>query len=188
MSHCLVAGSYDPFTNGHTNMVKQALRLFEKVDIVVANNPAKKYYINQIGDRIACIRMTLMDELSPVDLMRTKVVALGNDLLVNYAQDVGATHMVRGLRNGMDFQYEYSMQDINSQIAPEIDTVYVSCPPSLVSVSSSMVRGLIGLPGWEKLVSKYVNPAVVDQLIKDYIKRQPISPMPGKSTPIINRE
>lgn len=182
MTHCIVAGSYDPFTNGHTNMVKQALRLFDKVDIVVANNPAKKYYIDQVGDRISCIRMTLMDELSAEDLARTHVLALGNDLLVNYAKDVGATHMVRGLRNGMDFQYEYSMQDINSQIAPEIDTVYVSCPPALASVSSSMVRGLVGLPGWEALVGKYVNQAVVNQLMTEQAKRQ------SKLRPAVNRE
>lgn len=172
MTHCIVAGSYDPFTNGHANMVKQALRLFDKVDIVVANNPSKRYYIENVGDRIGCIRETLMDELSPEDLMRTQVIALGNDLLVNHATDVGATHLVRGLRNGMDFQYEYNLQDINSQIAPEINTVYVSCPPSLVSVSSSMVRSLVGLPGWESLVSKYVNAAVVKQLSSEYYKRQ----------------
>jgi pantetheine-phosphate adenylyltransferase len=171
MTHCLVAGSYDPFTNGHSNMVKQALRMFDKVDIVVANNPAKRYYIESVGDRIACVRQTLMDELSQTDLARTQVLALGNDLLVNHAKEVGATHLVRGLRNGMDFQYEYSMQDINNQIAPEIDTVYVSCPPALASVSSSMVRSLVGLPGWESLVGKYVNAIVVRQLVTEYTKR-----------------
>lgn len=170
MTHCLVAGSYDPFTNGHATVVKQALKLFDRVDVIVAANPAKNYYL-QTGERIHLIQRVLVDEI-PDDYNRIQVVALGNDFLVNHAADVGATHIVRGLRNGMDFEYEHNMQVINADINPTIDTVYVSCPPDLQRVSSSMVKGLIGYPDWEKTVGKYVNEIVLKALVQEHINRQ----------------
>jgi pantetheine-phosphate adenylyltransferase len=170
MSHCLVAGSYDPFTNGHAIMVKQALKLFERVDVIVAANPAKKYYLGT-GERVSLVQRVLVDEI-PNDYSRVQVVALGADFLVNHAADVGATHIVRGLRNGMDFEYEHNMQVINQDINPDIATVYVSCPPDLQRVSSSMVKGLIGYPGWEKQVGKYVNEIVLKALIQQHISNQ----------------
>lgn len=170
MTHCLVAGSYDPFTHGHATVVKQALKLFDRVDVIVAANPAKKYHL-AVGERVSLIQRVLVDEI-PDEYSRVQVIALGNDFLVNHAADVGATHIVRGLRNGMDFDYEHNMQVINNDINPAIDTVYVSCPPDLQRVSSSMVKGLIGYPDWEATVGKYVNEIVLKALIQEHATRQ----------------
>ena len=141
----LVAGSYDPFTLGHEDIVRKALAMYSKVHVVVADNPDKRYFIGDGAKRAELVTAVLDSVLSPEERARVTVVVLGMHMLAHYALSVGATVNVRGLRNSMDFQYEYNMQAVNNDIAPELITVYVATSADKAHISSSMVRGLVGL-------------------------------------------
>lgn len=168
----IVPASVDPITNGHTFVIKKACELFDTVDVVIAVNRDKKYFISNPTERVSLVTEVLRDELSQDQFSKIKVVSLGDELLVQYAKSIGASHVLRGIRNGLDFQYEYGMQHINAQIAPEVTTLYVSPPPEMASISSSMVKSLVGYDGWEDLISKYVNPLVIKCLAMHHARQK----------------
>lgn len=154
----IVAGSFDPITNGHVWMIEQAAKLVDKLYVVVGHNPAKKYTFSE-EERTNLVRESLKD----CNFRNTEVIihVLGHGLLVHFAQSVSATHMIRGIRNAQDFQYENDIAFVNRKIAPEIQTILISSPPELTATSSSVVRSLVGFKDWEKIVGEYVNPCVV---------------------------
>ena len=160
----LVAGSYDPFTRGHEDLVRKALAMYSLVHVVVADNPDKRYFIGDGAKRAVVVTSVLDNVLTPEERARVTVVVLGMHMLADYAVSVGATVNLRGLRNSMDFQYEYNMQAVNTDIAPSLMTVYVATSADKAHISSSMVRGLVGYARWEERVQKYVHPVVTTQL------------------------
>src|SRR5207248_11015922 len=84
------------------------------------------------------------------------ITSFSNDFLINYAQSVSATHILRGIRTESDYEYERTMRNLNGDLDPHICTVFLMPPRDIAEVSSSMVRGLVGPAGWKKLVRKYV--------------------------------
>lgn len=158
--HAIVAGSFDPITNGHVWLIKEALALTSKLTVIVGINPKKKYTFDAV-ERCALVDAVLRDELSPEDYARVNVSKLENDLLVSAAASLGATHIIRGIRNIADFNAEYELMLVNGKIDPSIRHAYVLTPPNMADVSSSTVKGLVGLVGWESHVKRYVNPLVV---------------------------
>lgn len=157
----MVAGSFDPITNGHEWLIRQALAICDKVFVIVGNNPAKKYMfsgeerLNMIHDVIA---------VGSADDNRYEVDYLHNDLLINVARDSGCNYLIRGIRNAADFDYELQVQLINRKICPGIETLFLIPPRELTEVSSSTVKGLVGFNGWEEIVSTYVHPSVLRAL------------------------
>jgi pantetheine-phosphate adenylyltransferase len=131
---------------------------------VVADNPDKHYFIGDGEERAELVRQVLSSALTLDQYKRVKVVVLGKRFLGDYAVEVGATVNLRGLRNSMDFQYEYNMQAVNTDIAPSLTTVYVATDADKAHISSSLVRGFVGIEGWLDRVQKYVHPFVTFQL------------------------
>lgn len=160
----LVPGSYDPFTNGHEELVRKACAMYDQVHVVIANNPDKKYFLGDGVLRAAVVKGVLADVLPAEQFKRVTVVVLSKRLLGDYATEVGATVNLRGLRNSMDFQYEYNMQAVNNEISPSLTTVYVATNADKAHISSSMVRGLIQYQNGFEQVSKFVHPLVSIQL------------------------
>lgn len=152
----MVAGSFDPITNGHEWLIRQALEVCDKVFVVVGNNPAKKYMFHEIA-RAQMIADVVGDS-------RVEVMFLMNDLLINVARERGCNFLIRGIRNTQDFEYEMQLQLINRKICPGIETLFLIPPRELTEVSSSTVKGLVGFKGWEDVVSTYVHPVVLDKL------------------------
>jgi pantetheine-phosphate adenylyltransferase len=164
---CVVAGSFDPITLGHGHLIREAACMFDEMHVVVGVNPTKKYLFS------AEERLTLVSDVvrsMEIKDMPVHFHYLKDKLLIQLAGEVGATHLVRGIRSTEDFNYETSMALVNRKINPFIGTVYLVPPPELSEVSSSTVKGLVGFEGWESIVSQYVHPLVLDALKRKHLE------------------
>jgi pantetheine-phosphate adenylyltransferase len=93
-------------------------------------------------------------------------MSFSNRYLMDFARSVKATHVLRGIRSGSDYEFERSMRYINGDIEKSICTVFLMPPRDIAEVSSSMVKGLVGPVGWQNIVRKYVPPPVYKRLVK----------------------
>lgn len=130
----LFAGSFDPYTIGHHSLVERALQMFDKVIIAVGYNSGKGSSMTA-DERVAAIATHYQGN------DRVEVHAY-NGLTMDFAREVGATVLLRGVRNIKDFEYERELADVNKQIGG-IDTVLLVSEPGYSSVSSSVVRELM---------------------------------------------
>lgn len=159
----IVSGSFDPITNGHTHLIYQGLRLLDHVVVVIANNPTKKGMFS-FKERKQLVIDAIKERLDP-NMEKVSVIALPQDeMVVNVARHLRAFYIIRGLRNGTDFEYERQIDLVQAKIAPEVETVYFMTPRELTEVSSSMVKSLLGLKGWEKVAEPYVPECVLAAL------------------------
>ena len=148
------AGSFDPFTNGHMDIVRKASKLFDKVYVVVAVNYDKKRKYNTI-DTVKIIAEAL--EEAGIENVE---VHYWSELVVEFCRVYKADYIIRGLRTPGDYAYEENIATINKELAPEIETVYFRADSSFIS--SSMVRELVK---YGKTVDKYV-PTAVSRMIR----------------------
>lgn len=127
-------GSFDPFTRGHQTIVEEALRLFDKVVIAIGYNTAKRGLLS------AEARKTLIERVyhNNSRVMVTTYTSLTGE----EARRVGATTMIRSVRNATDFEYERTLDRINREIYPELRTVFIIAPSEVEHISSSLVREL----------------------------------------------
>ena len=152
----LFAGSFDPFTRGHAAVVKEALRLFDEVVIAVGDN-VSKHSLLSVDQRCRLIEDVYKDN------NRVKVASYST-LTGDFARKVGATVLVRGVRNTVDFEFERTMEATNRELFPELTTVLLVTPAEVMHISSSMVRELLR---FGRDVSDYM-PEGVD--LKNYLK------------------
>ncbi len=157
-------GSFDPLTIGHTWMIEEGSRLFDRLIVALGVNPEKRYTFSA-EERLAMLRV------STKHLKNVEVDSIGNQFLIAYAKASGATHILRGIRSESDYEYERVMRNINGDLGREITTVFLMPPRNIAEVSSSMVKGLIGPAGWEKVVKEYVPAAVFNRLMKAHDAR-----------------
>jgi len=154
------AGSFDPITNGHLRVLDDSLKIFDKVILLVAFNPNKKGLFTQ-EERIEIIQNVLPDNYKgsvDIDILPENIATS------EYSQKLGATHLIRGIRSATDLDYEFQLNLVNKTISPSIETVYFLTPRELIEVSSSMVKGLMGINGWESVARNYVHPFVVQSM------------------------
>ena len=134
MKKVVFAGTFDPITRGHYDMVERASALFDEVIVALGANSSKQTYFSK-EDRLL--------QLKQVFSSFPKVtVAEYSGLTVEFAQQCGARYLLRGLRNGTDFNYEQSIAQMNFQISG-IDTYFLLTQPHLSHISSSVVRDLL---------------------------------------------
>ena len=134
MNKVVFAGSFDPITRGHYDMVERAGALFDEVIVALGANSSKQTYFSK-EDRLL--------QLKQVFSSFPKVtVAEYSGLTVDFAKSRGANFLLRGLRNGTDFNYEQSIAQMNFQISG-IDTYFLLTQPHLSHISSSVVRDLL---------------------------------------------
>lgn len=161
MKHALYGASLDLMTIGHYCVIRQASKMADRLTIAVADNSDKKYMFST-AERLDMAAAVCADAgLKNVDLM----VLERDQLLVHAASERGIRYVVRGIRNVNDFVYEQAMQQVNADIAPEVETVFLFPPAHLVKVSSSVVKGLLGKKGWKDIVAKYVPQRVFEKLL-----------------------
>jgi pantetheine-phosphate adenylyltransferase len=153
------AGSFDPLTIGHLWMIDQGVNLFDRLIVAVGINPDKKYTF-PLAERVAMIRESLKQ------YRNVSVTSFSNLYLIDYAQSIGATHILRGIRSESDYEYERTMRNINGDLDPAISSIFLMPPRGIAEVSSSMVRGLVGPKGWQKVVKGYVPEPVYRRLLK----------------------
>ena len=139
-------------------MIQEGARLFEQLIVAIGTNPDKKFKFT-VDDRLAMLRESCSE------LPNVSVAAFSNLYLIDYAESVEATHILRGIRSAGDYEFERTMRNINGDLDPEMCTVFLMPPRDIAEVSSSMVKGLIGPAGWRKIVRKYVPAPVYRQLL-----------------------
>jgi pantetheine-phosphate adenylyltransferase len=159
----MVTGSFDPITRGHEWMVERACRTFDEVYFAIAYNPAKKGMFNSI-EREELARRVLADSLTSELFEKLKFVVIENEFTVSVAKRLGVTTIMRGIRNAVDFGYEKDIQGFNTDIENSIDHVFVIPPEDITRISSSAVRGFVGINNWEEKVAKYIHPFVLQAL------------------------
>lgn len=134
MKVAIYPGSFDPITNGHLDILTRALDIFDKVIVLVADNPDKKSHFDAIT-RIKMIKEATQ-ELKNVEVDSSK------GLTVKYAQEHGAHHLIRGLREVTDFEYEFQLASVNSFIDNKIDSIFLMSKVENCYISSSMIMGM----------------------------------------------
>ena len=164
----LVTGSMNPFTKGHKHVVDMSLIVFDRVVVGIGHNPEKEGagQLFSIEQKLRMARESLTEYGDRVMVKEFKGAA------IDFADEVNATAFVRGIRNDMDNTYEAGMAHANAlmaelEIGRLIPTFYVPCPPSLMEISSSRVRELIGLQRSIKVLRHYVLPAVADVIERE---------------------
>lgn len=155
------AGTFDPLTVGHLWMIREGVRLFDHLIVAIGVNPDKKPTFG-VEDRLAMLRETCSE------YHNLTVTSYSNLYLIDYAQSVQATHVLRGIRSAADYEYERPMRNINGDLDPKICTVFLMPPRNIAEVSSSMVKGLIGPAGWRRIVRKYVPGPVYRRLLETH--------------------
>lgn len=127
-------GSFDPITNGHMDIIHRAALVFEEVIVAVLNN-SQKQYLFTLPERVELVKACVENDPS---------VRVGNfdGLLVDYARQVEAEVIIRGLRAVSDFEYEMQMSLLNRRLAPELETFFLVSTGDFAYLSSSLVRDI----------------------------------------------
>jgi len=148
-------GTFDPITNGHSDLVQRATRMFERVIVAVAANPGKTPAFS-LEERVAMARTAL----AGVDNVEVCGFAT---LLVEFSKAKGAQVILRGLRAVSDFEFEFQLAGMNRKLAPGVETVFMMPAEQYTYLSSSVVREIASLGGD---VAEFVHPEVAKSLRK----------------------
>jgi pantetheine-phosphate adenylyltransferase len=151
----VAAATFDPPTNGHLDIISRAAQLFDEVVVAVYRSPEKNTIFNA-DERLELVRAAVAE----ANLSNVRVRGY-DDLTVRVAQEEGAVALVRGLRSGTDFDYEFQMSQMNRQLAPGIDTVAILASAEYSFLSSTLVRSIATLG---EDVGKWVPRAVAERL------------------------
>ena len=150
-------GSFVPLTNGHTDLVSRAAKVFPKVIVAIAESPHKKPLFT-LEERI--------------EMSRTEMASMGNveivgfsNLLVEFVQQLGASVIVRGLRAVSDFEYEFQLASMNRHLAPKVETMFLTPDEEYGFISSTLVKEVARLGG---NVSSFVSPAVAQAMAQRF--------------------
>lgn len=148
-------GTFDPVTLGHIDVATRASKMFDNLIVAVAASPGKK----------PCFDLQQRSDMAGKVLAHCDNVSIQpfSGLLVDFADQVGASVIVRGLRAVSDFEYEAQLANLNRQLNSEVETVFVGAASEYTFVSSSMVREISSLGGD---VSQFVDPLVKAELLK----------------------
>jgi pantetheine-phosphate adenylyltransferase len=150
-------GTYDPVTNGHLDIIGRAARVFDRLVVGVVNVQVRK----QSPLFTAEERKRFLDEAIAANALGNVEVAMFSNLLVEFAREHGATAIVKGLRAISDFEYEFEMNQLNRNLAPEIESVYILASPDYSFIRSSGVKEIATFGGD---VSDLVPPSVAKAL------------------------
>jgi pantetheine-phosphate adenylyltransferase len=178
----LYAGSFDPVTNGHLDVVRHAVKLADRLVLAIGVHPGKIPLFSPQE------RLDMLDEtcgpLAKAAGCELKCVTF-DDLVITTAKREGASLLIRGLRDGTDLDYEMQMAGMNETLAPETQTVFLPASPIVRPITATLVRQIAGMGGD---VAAFVPPSVVARLKKKFASRgtrgpgAPKSAKPTKST------
>ncbi|MET0072057.1 MAG: pantetheine-phosphate adenylyltransferase [Candidatus Thiodiazotropha sp.] len=150
-------GTFDPITNGHSDLVRRASKLFDHIILAIAKNSGKNpaFDLEQ--------RQRLVEKvLNGVDNVEIRTF---DNLLVDFVQQCNANVILRGLRAVSDFEYEFQLAGMNRRLAPEIETLFLTPAEQFAFISSGLVREIASLGGD---VSEFVHPEVQTALSKRF--------------------
>ncbi|MDZ4789403.1 MAG: pantetheine-phosphate adenylyltransferase [Blastochloris sp.] len=142
MRRAIYPGSFDPITNGHLDVAERALRLFDEVIIAVALNEGKQPLFS-MEERVALVQASLKN-IQGNERVR---VTFFDSLLVNYAQELGAVAIIRGLRAVSDFEFEFQLALMNRKLNSEIETIFLMPKDNYTYLSSRIIKEIARLHG-----------------------------------------
>jgi pantetheine-phosphate adenylyltransferase len=160
----LYAGSFDPLTTGHLDVVRHAVRFADRLVIAIGVHPGKTPLFSaeertaMLHENCAPFAREAKCELSCITF---------SDLVVDTAREVGATMLIRGVRDGTDLDYEMQMAGMNGAMAPEVITVFLPASPAVRPITATLVRQIAGMGGD---VSAFVPAPVVTRLKKKFAR------------------
>lgn len=161
MKRALTPGTFDPITSGHLDVIARASQLVDEVVVAVADSQ-KKGPLFTLEERVELVRQATA-HLSNVRVGPFK------GLLVDFAKELDATVVVKGLRAITDFEYEFQMTAMNYQLSPQLETLFIMSPPQYMYLSSSIVREISKMGGD---IQQFVPPCVYEALKKKYANLQ----------------
>ena len=153
-------GSFDPFTNGHLDILRAALSLCDRLVVAVGVHPSKAPLLSP-AERVELIE-TVAAPLAAGAGGAVEARTFDN-LVVDFAREVGATVLIRGVRDGTDLDYEFAMAGCNAAMAPWLQTVFVPASPGVRHITATLVRQIASLGGD---VQPFVPPAVARYIME----------------------
>jgi len=154
MKVAIYPGTFNPITNGHTDLVERASKLFDKVIVAVGINRQKSQTMATM-ERVALIEKVL----GHIDNVEVEAF---DTLLTEFVKSKGANIILRGLRTVADFEYEFQLVGMNRVLDPDIETVFLAPAEHLSYISSTLVREIASYGGD---ISKFVHPAVAEAML-----------------------
>ncbi|MEX2128040.1 MAG: pantetheine-phosphate adenylyltransferase [Xanthobacteraceae bacterium] len=158
----LYAGSFDPVTNGHLDVLRGACRLADKIVIAIGTHSGKQPLFS-VEERLAMLK-EVCEPLAAKEKVKLETITFG-DLVVAAAKRAGATLLIRGLRDGGDLDYEMQMAGMNGTMAPEIQTVFLPATPATRPITATLVRQIAAMGGD---ISAFVPAPVAHRLKKKF--------------------
>ena len=158
MKKAVFAGTFDPFTIGHYDVVKRASAVFDEVIVAVAGNGSGKKCIATNEQRVEIVKLSVAD-------IPNATVKIFDGFLTDFASSNGANYLVRGIRNTIDFEYEKNLMIAYQEMNPNIEIFYLISQPSLSFVSSTFIKEIKLLNGD---VKKYICPNAIEVVEKIY--------------------
>jgi pantetheine-phosphate adenylyltransferase len=134
MKIAVFPGSFDPITKGHESIVNRASDLFDKIYVAIGVNANKKYTFD-LEKRVEFIHSTFANN------SKVEVITYQN-LTVSLCEELGASYIIRGLRNSSDFDYEFPIAEANRQMNKRVETLFLATEASLMAINSSIVRDI----------------------------------------------
>lgn len=132
---CLFPGTFDPITKGHVDVIERAVSLFDKLVIGIGTNSSKQPMWS-VEQRVEWIKEIFKND--------PRIVVAGySGLTVDYCKQINAHYILRGIRYISDFEYEKAIADMNRMLAPQIETIFLTCSPLYSTISSTLVRDVI---------------------------------------------
>lgn len=157
MKKVVYPGTFDPITNGHMDLVERACRMFDYVVVAVAASQRKNPLFT-LDERVE-LAQKVLGHLPNMEVIGFDI------LLANLVQQMNAHGVLRGLRAVSDFEYEFQLANMNRQLAPQMESLFLTPAEHLSYISSSLVREIASLGGD---VTKFVPPAVQQALLKKF--------------------
>lgn len=153
MNKAVYAGSFDPITFGHLDIIKRSAELYDELIIAVATNTSKNAFLS-LDEKMSTIQETIdIEKLSNV-----KVIKFTDGLIVDFAKEHNANVLIRGLRSVKDFEYETEIDSMNKTQAPNVETIYLMASKDFRPISSTLVREIAHFDGdLSELVPNPVN-------------------------------
>ena len=150
------AGSFDPYTNGHKDIIRKAAKLFDELHIIIGINQKKTRTFT--AQEMA---KAIKDDVIEAGIKNCKVVVF-DGVIALYCKENDIKYTVRGLRNNMDYNYEENISEVNKLINPDLETVYLRA--DVKAISSSMVKELLS---YNQDIMSFVPPAVLELVEKE---------------------
>ncbi|GGH01259.1 MAG TPA: pantetheine-phosphate adenylyltransferase [Oceanicaulis sp.] len=158
----LYPGTFDPLTNGHIDIVRRAVKLYDKLVIGIARNEDKRPLFS-LDERVE-MALDLTREYTGETVIEVRPFS---GLLMHFAEEVGAGSIIRGLRAVSDFEYEFQMVGMNQRLNPDIETVFLMADPRHQAIASRLVKEIARLGGD---ITAFVPPAIKSRVLERFAK------------------